>query len=163
VTDIGGWNSPFGSAQLASVVFTGPYKVPDASVTREVVLTNKTLSVLTAATASQRSTSLLRCWLTGWHARWAETRSTCGCRICCSLRTSLDYPSGAVCDSGDYPRSLRMAAEAVSYEAHRMTSRLPRADGRIVGIDSRHSSNELATPVPAFLLNVGRSSARMKA
>jgi carbon-monoxide dehydrogenase large subunit len=42
VTDIGGWNSPFGSAQLASVVFTGPYKVPDASVTREVVLTNKT-------------------------------------------------------------------------------------------------------------------------
>ena len=42
MTDIGGWNSPFGSAQLASVVFTGPYKVRDASVTREVVLTNKT-------------------------------------------------------------------------------------------------------------------------
>ena len=42
LTDLGGWNSPFGSAQLSSVVFNGPYDVHDGMVERRVVLTNKT-------------------------------------------------------------------------------------------------------------------------
>ena len=41
-TDLGAWNSTYGSAQLSSVVFTGPYKVADAAVERRVALTNKT-------------------------------------------------------------------------------------------------------------------------
>src|SRR5689334_333655 len=35
-TDLGAYNSPFGSAQLSSVVFTGPYDVPDGYVERRV-------------------------------------------------------------------------------------------------------------------------------
>ena len=41
-TDLGAYNCPFGSAQLSSVVFTGPYRVEDATVERRVVVTNKT-------------------------------------------------------------------------------------------------------------------------
>jgi carbon-monoxide dehydrogenase large subunit len=43
-------------------------------------------------------------------------------------------PAGAVYDSGDYERCLRMAAEAIGYDAHRAAPRGPRADGRLVGI-----------------------------
>ena len=41
-TDIGGWNSPFGSAQLSSVVLNGPYRVDHGYAERRVTLTNKT-------------------------------------------------------------------------------------------------------------------------
>ena len=40
--DLGGLNSPFGSSQLSSVVFNGPYKVDTGHVERRVVVTNKT-------------------------------------------------------------------------------------------------------------------------
>ena len=40
--DLGGLNSPFGSSQLSTVVFNGPYKVDDGFVERRVVVTNKT-------------------------------------------------------------------------------------------------------------------------
>jgi carbon-monoxide dehydrogenase large subunit len=43
-------------------------------------------------------------------------------------------PTGAVYDSGDYERCLRMAAEAIGWSAHRTAGRVPRADGRIAGI-----------------------------
>lgn len=135
VTDIGGWNSPFGSAQLASVVFTGPYKVPDASVTREVVLTNKT-PVGAYRGYGQPEVNFALEVLVDRMAR-KMGRDPFDLRMQNLLQPQdlpWTTPSGAVYDSGDYPRSLRMAAEAVSYEEHRMTSRLPRADGRIVGI-----------------------------
>ncbi|MDX6396592.1 MAG: aerobic carbon-monoxide dehydrogenase large subunit, partial [Streptosporangiaceae bacterium] len=40
--DLGGLNSPFGSSQLSTVVFNGPYKVEDGFVERRIVVTNKT-------------------------------------------------------------------------------------------------------------------------
>jgi aerobic carbon-monoxide dehydrogenase large subunit len=43
-------------------------------------------------------------------------------------------PTGAVYDSGDYERCLRMAAEAIGWSAHRDAGRVPRADGRLAGI-----------------------------
>ncbi len=42
VNDLGGLNSPFGSSQLSTVVFNGPYKVDDGFVERRIVVTNKT-------------------------------------------------------------------------------------------------------------------------
>lgn len=135
VTDIGGWNSPFGSAQLASVVFTGPYKVPDASVTREVVLTNKT-PVGAYRGYGQPEVNFALEVLVDRMARKVG-KDPLDLRLQNLLQPhDLPWttPSGAVYDSGDYPRSLRMAAEAVSYEAHRAAPRVPRADGRVVGI-----------------------------
>lgn len=135
VTDIGGWNSPCGSSQLSSVVFCGPYKVRDARVTRKVALSNKTpvgayrgygqpevnfaLEVLIDRLARQTGTDPL------------DLRRR-------SMLRPEDLPwevaSGAVYDSGDYLRTLDMAAEAVDYAGHRARPRSPRADGRLVGI-----------------------------
>ncbi len=135
VTDIGGWNSPCGSSQLASVVFTGPYRVRDARVRRRVTLSNKTpvgayrgygqpeanfaLEVLIDRTARRlgddplefRRRNMLRPDELPWRV-----------------------PSGAVFDNGDYLRTLEMAADAVGYAAHRARQGRQRADGRRIGI-----------------------------
>lgn len=135
VTDIGGWNSPFGSAQLSSVVFTGPYKVPDAAVTRRVVLTNKTPVGAYRGYGQPEVNFALEVLVD----RMARKLGMDPFEL--RLRNLLQpddlpwtVPSGAIYDSGDYPRSLRMAAEAVAYDVHRAAPKVPRADGRIVGI-----------------------------
>lgn len=135
VTDIGGWNSPCGSSQLSSVVFCGPYRVRDARVTRKVVLSNKTpvgayrgygqpevnfaLEVLIDRLARQLGTDPLdlrrKNMLRPDELPWTVA-------------------SGAVYDSGDYLRTLDMAAEAVDYAGHRARPRIMRADGRLIGI-----------------------------
>jgi aerobic carbon-monoxide dehydrogenase large subunit len=153
VTDIGGWNSPFGSAQLASVVFTGPYKVRDASVTREVVLTNKT-PVGAYRGYGQPEVNFALEVLVDRMARKLG-KDPLDLRLQNLLQPNdlpWTTPSGAVYDSGDYPRSLRMAAEAVSYEAHRAAPQEPRADGRIVGIG-----------LSSFVERTGYASARFLA
>jgi carbon-monoxide dehydrogenase large subunit len=135
VTDLGGWNSPFGSAQLSSVVFTGPYKVDDGYVERRVVLTNKTP--------------------VGAYRGYGQPEVNFACeRLVDTLARRLGMdplelraknllrpedlpwknPAGAVYDSGDYERCLRMAAEAIGYDAHRARPHGPRADGRHVGV-----------------------------
>jgi carbon-monoxide dehydrogenase large subunit len=152
-TDLGGWNSPFGSAQLSSVVFTGPYKVEDGYVERRVVLTNKTPI--------------------GAYRGYGQPEVNFACeRLIDSLarRIGMDplelraknmlrpedlpwkNPAGAVYDSGDYERCLRMAAEAIGYEAHRAAPRAPRADGRLVGIG-----------LSSFVERTGYASARFLA
>lgn len=134
-TDLGGWNSSFGSAQLSSVVFTGPYRVVDGQVERRVALTNKTpigayrgygqpevnfaLEVLIDRLARQLKIDPL------------ELRMQNMLR---SEELPWTTPSGAVYDSGDYPRMLQMAAEAVGYFAHRSAPKVVRADARICGI-----------------------------
>ncbi|HEV7826906.1 MAG TPA: xanthine dehydrogenase family protein molybdopterin-binding subunit [Mycobacteriales bacterium] len=135
VTDLGAWNSPFGSAQLSSVVFTGPYKVDDGYVERRVVLTNKTP--------------------VGAYRGYGQPEVNFACeRLVDTLARRLGMdplelraknllrpedlpwknPAGAVYDSGDYERCLRMAAEAIGYDAHRARPHGPRADGRHVGV-----------------------------
>jgi carbon-monoxide dehydrogenase large subunit len=61
-------------------------------------------------------------------------------------------PSGAVYDSGDYLKTLYMAADAVNYREHRSAARVPRPDGRLVGIG-----------LAAFVERTGYASARFLA
>ena len=134
-TDLGAWNSTFGSAQLSSVVFTGPYRVSDAAVERRVALTNKT-PVGAYRGYGQPEVNFAREVLIDRLARRLkidplELRRTNMLRPADLPWTT---PSGAVYDSGDYLETLRMAAEAVDYEAHRATRRHAAADGRLRGV-----------------------------
>ncbi|GAB2983613.1 xanthine dehydrogenase family protein molybdopterin-binding subunit [Amycolatopsis acidiphila] len=134
-TDIGGWNSPFGSAQLSSVVFNGPYKVEDGYTERRVTLTNKT-PVGAYRGYGQPEVNFAYERLMDRLARRlrmdpVELRAR-------NMLKPADLPwvnpAGAVYDSGDYERCLRMAAERIGWAEHRAAPRRPRADGRLVGI-----------------------------
>ena len=118
--DLGGLNSPFGSSQLSTVVFNGPYKVDDGFVERRIVVTNKTPSAPTAGTGSRRSTSPTRGSWTGSPAALemdpVELRAM---NMVKPAEFPWVNPTGAVYDSGDYERCLRMAAEAVGWGTHR--------------------------------------------
>jgi carbon-monoxide dehydrogenase large subunit len=134
-TDIGGWNSPFGSAQLSSVVLNGPYKVADGYAERRVTLTNKT-PIGAYRGYGQPEVNFAHERLMDQLARRlgtdpVELRAK-------NMVTPQDMPwknpTGAVYDSGDYERCLRMAAEAIGWAQHRAAPREPRADGRLIGI-----------------------------
>jgi aerobic carbon-monoxide dehydrogenase large subunit len=134
--DLGGLNSPFGSSQLSTVVFNGPYKVDDGYVERRVVVTNKTPI--------------------GAYRGYGQPEVNFACeRLIDKLARRLGMdpvelramnmvrpdehpwvnPVGAVYDSGDYERCLRMAAEAVDWAGHRRAGRGPRSsDGRYRGV-----------------------------
>ncbi|MEQ9692374.1 MAG: xanthine dehydrogenase family protein molybdopterin-binding subunit, partial [Bauldia litoralis] len=134
-TDIGAWNSPFGSSQLSSVVFTGPYKVHDAHVSRKVALSNKTPIGAYRGYGQPEVNFALEVLVD----RLARTlgKSPLDLRRQNMLRPNdlpWKTPSGAVYDNGNYPEALELAASAVGYEDHWPKPRTPRADGRIVGI-----------------------------
>ncbi|MDR3487432.1 MAG: xanthine dehydrogenase family protein molybdopterin-binding subunit [Bradyrhizobium sp.] len=134
-TDLGGWNSSFGSAQLSSVVFTGPYKVHDAYVQRRVAVTNKTPIGAYRGYGQPEVNFALEVLIDRLARKLGidpyELRIM-------NLLHPLDLPwrtpSGALYDSGDYAHSLRTVAEAVDYKSHRARSKMPRADGKLVGI-----------------------------
>ncbi|GII23416.1 xanthine dehydrogenase family protein molybdopterin-binding subunit [Planosporangium mesophilum] len=152
-TDMGGWNSGFGSAQLSSVVFTGPYRVEDGFVERRVVLTNKT-PIGAYRGYGQPEVNFAQERLMDQLARKLGI-DPLELRARNMLRPEdLPWrnPAGAVYDSGDYERCLRMAAEAVGYDAHRAAGRGPRADGRYVGIG-----------LSSFVERTGYASARFLA
>jgi carbon-monoxide dehydrogenase large subunit len=152
-TDMGSWNSPFGSSQLSSVTFTGPYKVPDASVRRNVVLTNKT-PIGAYRGYGQPEVNFAREVLLDRAARRLGL-SPLDIRRFNMLRPE-DLPwrtaSGAVYDNADYLRTLEMAAEAVDYETHWKAQRIPRTDGRVRGIG-----------LSSFVERTGYASARFLA
>jgi carbon-monoxide dehydrogenase large subunit len=153
ITDLGGWNSSFGSAQLSSVVFTGPYKVEDGYVERRVVLTNKT-PIGAYRGYGQPEVNFASERLMDQLARKLDLDPV-ELRAQNMLRPEdLPWrnPAGAVYDSGDYERCLRMAAEAVGYDAHRAAGHGPRADGRYVGIG-----------LSSFVERTGYASARFLA
>jgi carbon-monoxide dehydrogenase large subunit len=134
--DLGGLNSPFGSSQLSTVVFNGPYKVADGFVERRVVVTNKTPI--------------------GAYRGYGQPEVNFACeRLIDKLarRLSMDpvelralnmvkphefpwvNPVGAIYDSGDYEQCLRMAADAVDWAGHRRAGHGPRpSDLRYQGI-----------------------------
>ncbi|MET0995257.1 MAG: xanthine dehydrogenase family protein molybdopterin-binding subunit [Mycobacterium sp.] len=135
LTDLGGWNSPFGSAQLSSVVFNGPYDVHDGLVERRVVLTNKT-PIGAYRGYGQPEVNFAYERLMDRLARVmgvdpVELRAQ---NMVTSSQMPWENPTGAVYDSGDYECCLRMAADAVDWSAHSAAARAPRKDGRIVGI-----------------------------
>jgi aerobic carbon-monoxide dehydrogenase large subunit len=134
-TDIGGWNSPFGSAQLSSVVLNGPYRVEDGYAERRVTLTNKT-PIGAYRGYGQPEVNFAYERLMDTLARRLELDPV-------ELRASnmvkqqdmpWRNPTGAMYDSGDYERCLRMAADAIGWAAHRDIPRTPRVDGRLTGI-----------------------------
>jgi aerobic carbon-monoxide dehydrogenase large subunit len=134
-TDLGGWNSPFGSAQLSTVVFNGPYAVADGAVERRVALTNKT-PVGAYRGYGQPEVNFAYERLIEQLARRlkidpVELRARNMVR---PEEMPWRNPVGAVYDSGDYERCLRMAAGAIGWDAHRATPRVPREDGRLLGI-----------------------------
>jgi carbon-monoxide dehydrogenase large subunit len=155
-TDIGGWNSAFGSAQLSSVVFTGPYKVADAAVDRRVALTNKT-PVGAYRGYGQPEVNFALEVLVDRMARKLNM-DPLELRVKNMLRPEdlpWTTPSGAVYDSGDYLETLHMAADAVDYAAHRISPRVPRDDGRIVGIGFASFVERTGYASARFLANRG--------
>lgn len=151
--DIGAWNSPFGSSQLSSVVFTGPYRVADGRVRRNVVLTNKT-PIGAYRGYGQPEVNFAREVLIDRLARLLGMSPLDIRRVNMLRPDELPWttPSGAVYDPGDYPRTLEMAAEAVAYETHWKAPRKLRDDGRIVGIG-----------ISSFVERTGYASARFLA
>lgn len=134
-TDLGALNSPFGSAQLTSITFPGPYRVRDAHMERRVTLTSKT-PIGAYRGYGQPESNFVREVLLDRLARRLG-RDPLDLRLQNMLEPD-ELPwrnaAGAVYDSGDYPRCLRMAADAVGYEELRRAGRGPRADGRHVGV-----------------------------
>jgi carbon-monoxide dehydrogenase large subunit len=134
-TDLGAFNSPFGSAQLSSVVFTGPYKIADGYVERRVVVTSKT-PIGAYRGYGQPEVNFARERLIDRLARRLG-RDPLDLRLQ-NMLTPEDLPwqnpGAAVYDSGDYGRCLRMAAEAVGYDELRAAGAGPRPDGRYVGV-----------------------------
>jgi carbon-monoxide dehydrogenase large subunit len=134
-TDLGAYNSPFGSAQLSSITFVGPYKVEDGRVERRVTVTNKT-PIGAYRGYGQPEVNFARERLVDRLARRLGI-DPLELRLKNMLRPEdlpWTSPGTAVYDSGDYGHALRMVAEAVGYAEHRARPREPRADGRLVGI-----------------------------
>ncbi|WP_306051040.1 xanthine dehydrogenase family protein molybdopterin-binding subunit [Oceaniradius stylonematis] len=154
--DIGGWYSPFGSSQLSSVVFTGPYRAADAQVRRNVVLTNKT-PIGAYRGYGQPEVNFAREVLMDRLARAVDLSPLELRRRNMLFPHELPWktPSGAVYDAGDYPRLLEMVAEAVGYEAHWSAPRVPRPDGRIVGIGLSSFVERTGYASARFLANRG--------
>ena len=134
-TDLGGQNSPFGSAQLSSIVFSGPYKVEDGAVERRVALTNKT-PVGAYRGYGQPEVDLARESLVDRLARKLDL-DPLDLRMRNLLREEeLPYrnAAGAVYDSGNYAECLQMVADAIDYRQLRAAGPGPGPDGRYRGI-----------------------------
>jgi carbon-monoxide dehydrogenase large subunit len=135
VNDLGGLNSPFGSSQLSTVVFNGPYKIEDGFVERRIAVTNKT-PIGAYRGYGQPEVNFAYERLMDTLARRTgidpvELRAM-------NMVQPEDFPwvnpVGAIYDSGDYERCLRMAAEAIGYDQRRAVGRGPFEDGRYRGV-----------------------------
>jgi len=132
--DLGGLNSPVGSSQLSTVVFSGPYNIADGSVERNVVITNKT-PIGAYRGYGQPEVNFAYERLMDQLARRlrmdpVELRARNMVR---PDEFPFVNPVGAVYDSGDYETCLRMAADAVGWREHRQ-HRVVSAHGRRKGI-----------------------------
>jgi len=134
--DLGGLNSPFGSSQLSTVVFNGPYKVDDGFVERRVVVTNKTpIGAYRGYGQPEVNFAYERLIDTLARRLRMDPVELRAMNMVKPDEFPWVNPVGAVYDSGDYERCLRMAAEAVDWAGHRRTRHGPRrSDGRYRGI-----------------------------
>ena len=126
---------PFGSSQLSTVVFNGPYKVDDGHVERRVVVTNKTpIGAYRGYGQPEVNFAYERMM-----DRLARRLDLDPVELRARNMVRPDQfpwvnPTGAVYDSGDYERCLRMAADAVDYSGHRRAGHGPGPEGRYRGI-----------------------------
>jgi aerobic carbon-monoxide dehydrogenase large subunit len=135
MNDLGGLNSPFGSSQLSTVVFNGPYYVEHGLVERRVVVTNKT-PIGAYRGYGQPEVNFAYERLMDRLARRlgidrVELRAM---NMVPPERFPWVNPTGAVYDSGDYERCLRMAADAIGYDSRRQARHDPGPDGRYHGV-----------------------------
>lgn len=156
VTDIGAYNSSFGSAQLSSIVFPGPYRVTHGSVRRKVALTNKA-PVGAYRGYGQPEVNFAREQLVDRLARRLGMDP-----LELRLRNMLTpeelpwtNPVGAIYDSGDYRRCLELAAEGVDYENVRAGGRGPLPDGRYRGVGLSTFVERTGYPGRRFLIGRG--------
>lgn len=155
-TDLGAWNSSFGSAQLSSVVFTGPYKVADGVVERRVVMTNKTPIGAYRGYGQPEVNFALEVLIDRLARRLkADPLEFRAKNMLRPEDLPWKTPSGAVYDSGDYLRTLQMAAEAVNYRAHRGSPKQRRQDGRLLGIGLSSFVERTGYASARFLANRG--------
>jgi carbon-monoxide dehydrogenase large subunit len=155
-TDLGGLNSPFGSAQLSTIVFTGPYKVEDGYVERRVAITNKT-PIGAYRGYGQPEVNFARERLIDRLARRLG-KDPLELRRQNMLRPEdlpFRNPGGALYDSGDYLRTLELVTDAVDYEGLRRAGRGPRADGRLVGVGLTSFVERTGYASAKFLANRG--------
>jgi len=151
-TDLGAFNSSFGSAQLTSITFTGPYRVTDARTERRVTLTNKT-PIGAYRGYGQPESNFAREVLLDRLARRLGI-DPLDLRMRNMLRPDelpWTNPAGSVYDSGDYPRCLEMVADRVGYHALRAAPREPRPDGRVVGVGLASFVERTGYPSARFL------------
>jgi carbon-monoxide dehydrogenase large subunit len=154
-TDLGGQNSPFGSAQLSSQVFSGPYNVTAGFVERRVAITNKT-PIGAYRGYGQPEVNFARERMVDRLARRLG-RDPLELRLQNLLQPEdlpFTNPAGVVYDSGDYPRCLRMAAEAIDYPRLRAAGRR-RPDGRLAGIGLTSFVERTGYASAKFLANRG--------
>jgi carbon-monoxide dehydrogenase large subunit len=154
--DLGGYNSPFGSPQLSSVMFTGPYRVDDARTERRVTITNKA-PVGAYRGYGQPESCFVRELLVDRLARRLG-RDRVELRIQNMVRPDdmpWQSPSGAIYDSGDYAACLRLAAEAIGYDDEARRGRGPRDDGRYVGVGLASFVERTGYAGSRFLANRG--------
>ena len=154
-TDLGGQNSPFGSAQLSSQVFSGPYNVTAGFVERRVAITNKT-PIGAYRGYGQPEVNFARERLMDRLARRLGI-DPLELRLQNMLGPDdlpFTNPVGVVYDSGDYPTCLRMAADAIEYERLREAGR-QRPDGRLAGIGLTSFVERTGYASARFLANRG--------
>lgn len=134
--DLGGLNSPFGSSQLSTVVFNGPYKVEDGHVERRIVVTNKTpIGAYRGYGQPEVNFAYERLMDTLARRLGADAVELRAMNMVPPDEFPWVNPVGAIYDSGDYERCLRMAAEAAGWAAHRDAGHEPRpSDGWYAGI-----------------------------
>jgi carbon-monoxide dehydrogenase large subunit len=134
--DLGGLNSPFGSSQLSTVVFNGPYKVADGFVERRIVVTNKTpIGAYRGYGQPEVNFAYERMMDQLARRLGADPVELRAMNMVPPDEFPYVNPVGACYDSGDYERCLRMAAETVGWAAHRDAGHQPRpSDGRYPGI-----------------------------
>jgi carbon-monoxide dehydrogenase large subunit len=134
-TDLGAYYGTFGSAQLSSVTYSGPYRLDHGTVEHRVTMTNKT-PIGAYRGYGQPEVNFAREVLIDRLARRlgmspVELRRR-------NMLTPGELPwtntSGAVYDSGDYAQALTVAAERIGYDELRRAGHGPRGDGRYVGI-----------------------------
>lgn len=151
-TDLGAFNSSFGSAQLTSITFPGPYRVTDARTERRVTLTNKT-PIGAYRGYGQPESNFVREVLLDRIARKIGV-DPLDLRLRNMLRPD-ELPwtntAGSVYDSGDYPRCLSMVAERIGYAELRRAGRVPRDDGRVVGLGLASFVERTGYPSSRFL------------
>ena len=159
--DLGAYHGPLGPPLLTNLMLAGPYRLHDAEIHRQVVLTNK-VPMGAYRGYGQAESNYVREVLVDRLARRLG-QDPAGLRRRNLLRPDelpFKNVAGATYDSGDYARGLDLALSRAGYEGIRARQPGWRAEGRHVGIGMSCYVEFTGYPSSAFL---GRNGARFGA